>query len=81
MRNDDATPEHVLELLSREGGTDEANTRRVAAAAGVSEARVWGAGHFYSLLGSKSAGVRVCQGLSCRLAGSDEICDELRDRG
>ncbi len=81
MRNDDATPEHVLELLSREGGTDEANARRVAAAAGVSEARVWGAGHFYSLLGSEPAGVRVCQGLSCRLAGSDEICDGLRDRG
>jgi NADH:ubiquinone oxidoreductase subunit F (NADH-binding) len=53
----------------------------VSAATGVSEARVWGAGHFYSLLGSEPAGVRVCKGLSCRLAGSDEVCAELRDRG
>ena len=81
MRNDDAAHERVLELLSQEGGTNDANTRRVAAAAGVSEARVWGAGHFYSLLGSESAGVRVCRGLSCRLAGSDDVLDELRNRG
>jgi len=80
MRNDDAAHERVLEFLSREGGTSEENVRRVSAAAGVSEARVWGAGNFYSLLGSEPAGIRVCRGLSCRLAGSDEICDQLHDR-
>jgi len=81
MRNDDTAHERVLELLAREGGTNEAIVQRVSAAAGVSEARVWGAGHFYSLLGGEPAGVRVCQGLSCHLAGSDEVCAKLRDRG
>ncbi len=81
MPNDDAPHERVLELLSRMGGSNEENVDRVSAATGVSAARVWGAGHFYSLLGGEPAGVRVCRGLSCRLAGSDEVCSELDDRG
>ena len=81
MRNDDTAHERVLELLSLEGGADEASVSRVAAATGVAEARVWGAGHFYSLLGGEPSGVRVCQGLSCRLAGSVEVSDELSNLG
>jgi len=81
MRNDDTAHERVLELLSEEGGADESSVSRVAAATGVAEARVWGAGHFYSLLGGEPAGVRICQGLSCRLAGSAEVSDELTDLG
>ena len=77
MRNDDTAHERVLELLSLEGGADEASVPRVAAATGVAEARVWGTGHFYSLLGGEPAGVRVCRGLSCRLAGSAEVSAEL----
>jgi hypothetical protein len=81
MRDDDTAHERVLELLSEEGGADAASVSRVAAATGVAEARVWGAGHFYSLLGGEPAGVRVCRGLSCRLAGSVAVSDELCNLG
>ena len=81
MSKDDSAPERVLELLSEEGCTDEASVSRVATATGVSEARVWGAGHFYSLLGGEPAGVRICQGLSCRLAGSVDVSDKLAKAG
>ncbi len=81
MRDDDTAHERVLDLLSLEGGADEANVSRVAAATGVAEARVWGAGQFYSLLGAEPAGFRVCQGLSCRLAGSAEVSEKLGDLG
>jgi hypothetical protein len=49
MPNDDAPHECGFELLSRMGGSNEENVDRVSAATGVSAARVWGAGHFYSL--------------------------------
>ena len=81
MRNDDTEHERVLEILSLEGGADEASVSRVATETGVAEARVWGAGNFYSLLGGEPAGVRVCRGLSCRLAGSAEVSDELCNLG
>lgn len=49
------------------------NVRRIARETGVPEADVWGAGRFYELLSHPDAERRVCQGLSCVLAGAMEL--------
>ncbi len=48
---------------------------------GVPEADLYGVASFYSLLAEPDAGVRVCQGLSCRLAGSAQRLAELQESG
>jgi NADH:ubiquinone oxidoreductase subunit F (NADH-binding) len=58
--------------LSREG------VRKVHEETGVPEADIYGAGRFYTLLTDPEAGIRVCQGLSCALKGSQELIEELR---
>ena len=48
---------------------------------GVPEADVWGSARFYTLLTRKDPGLRVCQGLSCKLAGSvSVVANSLRLR-
>jgi NADH:ubiquinone oxidoreductase subunit F (NADH-binding) len=55
--------------------------REIAAATGVPEAHVYGVGSFYDLLARPDAAVRVCSGLSCRLAGSDAVLEAARAAG
>ncbi len=76
-----AQRERVLALLEEEGGVSEESVRRVAARSGVPEAEVWGAGLFYSLIDRPEARVRVCDGLSCRLAGADALAHRLAAEG
>ncbi len=73
--------ERVLELLREHGELTDEAVRKVAERTGVSEADVWGAGSFYSMLRGSGETVRVCNGLSCRLAGSDELASRLRAEG
>jgi NADH:ubiquinone oxidoreductase subunit F (NADH-binding) len=75
-----ARPEEVLRRLEEAGGLRPGVARRVHQATGVPEAEVYGAATFYSLL-AEPAGVRVCRGLSCRLAGSDAVEADLAARG
>lgn len=80
MQKTGARREEVLHLLEELGGVTEANVREVARQTRVSEAEVWGAGTFYHLLkgGPK---VRVCNGLSCRIRGSDDLVAQLKQQG
>ncbi len=63
----------VLPLLKEAGGVTDDTVRRIAAQTGVPEADVWGVGRFYELLTHPDAERRVCQGLSCQIAGADAL--------
>jgi NADH:ubiquinone oxidoreductase subunit F (NADH-binding) len=76
-----AQREHVLKLLEEKGGVTEQNVREVADETGVPEADIWGAGLFYTLINKPGRRVRVCDGLSCLMAGSAQLADQLRSQG
>lgn len=75
-----ADRERVLPLLEELGGVTEENVRRVHELTGVPEADIWGSGTFYTLL-KGGPRVRVCNGLSCRVMGSDDLVAELKAKG
>jgi NADH:ubiquinone oxidoreductase subunit F (NADH-binding) len=68
-----ARREAILDLLHERGGLREGVSKEVHQESGVPEADIYGVGTFYHLLSDPDAGVRVCQGLSCMLAGSDDL--------
>jgi NADH:ubiquinone oxidoreductase subunit F (NADH-binding) len=70
MLKKDAKREGLLARLEQEGGVTPGVSERLAADTGVPAAEIYGAGRFYSLLTTPAETLRVCQGLSCRLAGS-----------
>ena len=76
-----AQRERVLELLEHAGGVTEETVRKVAAETNMPEADVWGAGLFYTLINKPGRRVRVCDGLSCQMAGCDELAASLREKG
>ncbi len=76
-----AQREKVLALLEEEGGVTEESVRRVAKATRVPEADVWGVGLFYTLISHPGTRMRVCDGLSCRMAGADELARRLESEG
>jgi NADH:ubiquinone oxidoreductase subunit F (NADH-binding) len=69
--------ESVLHLLEEEGGLRPGAVERVHRKSGVPQADIYGVATFYHLLAEPDAGVRVCQGLSCRLAGSEALLADL----
>lgn len=73
-----AKREEVLERLERQGGLRPGASARVHRDTGVPEADVYGVATFYHLLAQPDAGIRVCKGLSCKLAGCDGLMAELR---
>jgi NADH:ubiquinone oxidoreductase subunit F (NADH-binding) len=73
--------ERVPELLCKCGGLSDEAAQEVSGLTGVPAAHVWGTATFYSMLRSKSGTTRVCNGLSCRLAGSDELAARLKAEG
>lgn len=76
-----AERERVLELLEHYGGVTEENVRRVAQETDVPEADIWGTGLFYSLINRPGRRVRVCDGLSCQMAGCDQLIHDLEASG
>jgi len=76
-----AQRERVLALLEEEGGVTEESVRRVAAATRVPEAEIWGAGLFYTLIHRPGTRLRICDGLSCRIAGADALAERLAAGG
>lgn len=81
MEKHGADREKILRLLEHEGGVTEDSVQRVARSTGIAEAEVWGAGLFYGLIRSTEPCVRVCDGLSCQLAGADALADRQRASG
>ena len=81
MERKSARRDLVLELLDEHGGSAPGTAARVEAKTGVPEADVHGVATFYSLLREPGARTRVCQGLSCKLAGADDVIEDLRSRG
>jgi NADH:ubiquinone oxidoreductase subunit F (NADH-binding) len=77
----DADREKVLELLEQEGGLRPGVSARVHGATGVPAADVYGVASFYHLLADPEGGVRVCQGLSCKLGGCDRLMADLEAEG
>jgi len=76
-----AQREKILSLLEEEGGVTEASVRRVAELTRVPEADIWGAGQFYTLINRPGKRVRICDGLTCQMAGGDRLADELAQQG
>ena len=85
MQKPSAKRESVIELLEH-GGLTEDNVREVSKQTNVPEADIWGAGSFYHLIDNEqqlAAGpqVRVCNGLTCRMRGADELANRLESEG
>ncbi len=76
-----ANREEVLEQLDKEGGLKPGSVEKVYRTTGVPEADIYGVATFYSLLEQPDAGVRVCQGLSCKLADCDRLKSDLEKQG
>lgn len=68
--------EEVLIRIELAGGLKDDVSAAIHAETGVPEADVYGVATFYSLLYNPTD-VRVCQGLSCFLAGSGKKIDEM----
>lgn len=62
-------PEHLQEA----GGLTEGVARKIAKDLGVPEADIYGVGSFYHLLSRPGKKLRARTGLSCAMAGADEL--------
>ena len=71
----------VLQLLEEHGGKVAGSSEAVSRETGIPAADVYGVATFYSLLDRPDVDVRVCQGLSCKMAGSDVLAAQVRAEG
>ncbi len=69
----------VPDLLQIGGGLNAGVSREVSQKTGVPEAHVYGVGSFFNLLSDPDKKVRVCTGLSCRMAGADQVMQAMED--
>lgn len=76
-----AQRERILELLEHAGGVTAENVRAVHLETHVPEADIWGAGMFYTLINKPGRRVRICDGLTCQMAGADRLASELTAQG
>ncbi|HHO51415.1 MAG TPA: NADH-quinone oxidoreductase subunit F [Deltaproteobacteria bacterium] len=81
MERKGARRERILELLEEHGGLREGVAAAISAETGVPEADVYGVATFYTLVSRPGVGVRICQGLTCKLAGADARAAELQGHG
>ncbi|PRQ10152.1 NADH-ubiquinone oxidoreductase-F iron-sulfur binding region domain-containing protein [Enhygromyxa salina] len=81
MEKKGAQRSRIIELLEEHGGMRPGAAREVARETGVPEADIFGVASFYTLLARPGARTRVCQGLTCMMAGADRRMQELRDSG
>ncbi len=81
MEKKGARREEVLHRLEEKGGLRPGVAAEVHRETGVPEADIYGVATFYHLLADPDAGVRVCQGLSCKLADCDGKKAELDGAG
>ena len=71
----------VLDEIAEAGGLKPGVAREVARSTGVPEAEVYGAGSFFHLLAEPDVDVRVCQGLSCQMAGAEDVLAAAKASG
>ncbi len=71
----------VPELLHELGGLRPGVAREVARRSGVPEADIYGVGSFFHLLAEPGIELRVCQGLTCRLQGAEELLKQAQAQG
>ena len=81
MERKGAERHRILDLLEHHGGLKPGVARAISAETGVPEADVYGVATFYTLVSRPDAGIRVCQGLTCKLAGADARLAELAAQG
>ncbi len=81
MESKKAQRETVPLCLEAHGGLRPGTVDRVHHETGVPAADIYGVATFYHLLAEPDAGARVCQGLSCRLAGSQDHLAKLTASG
>lgn len=81
MLKPDAQREKILDLLEHAGGVTEASVKEISEQTGVPEADIWGTGKFYSLIDRPEKRVRVCDGLSCQMAGADAVAESIEADG
>lgn len=75
-----ASREEILEQLEEKGGLRPGVVDEVHRATGVPAADIYGVATFYHLLAEPDAGIRVCQGLTCKVAGCDSLMADLRQQ-
>jgi NADH:ubiquinone oxidoreductase subunit F (NADH-binding) len=63
----------IPDELQRAGGKLDGVAREIATRTGIPEAHIYGVGSFFHLLDRPHQKIRVCTGLSCRMAGADEV--------
>ncbi|MCP4004512.1 MAG: NADH-quinone oxidoreductase subunit F [bacterium] len=78
---DERTRATVPERIRNAGGLAPGVARSVSKATGMPEAAVHGVASFYSLLARPQMSIRVCTGVSCRLAGADALLETARAEG
>jgi len=71
----------VPDLLEAAGGSQVGAAAEVATQTGGSEAATFGVASFFSLLARPHKKLRVCTGLSCRMAGADEVLAQAEAAG
>ena len=71
----------VLQLLEEHGGKVAGSSEAVSRETGIPAADVYGVATFYSLLDRPDVDVRDCQGLTCKMAGSDALAAQVRAEG
>ena len=71
----------VPEKLAAQDGLKPGVAKEVSEATGVPAADVYGVGSFFHLLARPDAKIRVCQGLSCWMAGGGKILAQAQEAG
>ena len=69
------------DVLRDMGGLQDGGSKRAETLTGVPEAEAYGVATFYHLLERPNISMRVCTGLSCRMAGSDKVLDTAKALG
>ncbi|MDP6215437.1 MAG: NAD(P)H-dependent oxidoreductase subunit E, partial [Acidimicrobiales bacterium] len=72
---------HLLDMMQQQGGLSDGVSRKLAKETGVPEAHVFGTASFYHLLDDPSIKLRVCQGLSCKMFGAEEVLAHAKAAG
>ncbi|MCP4807100.1 MAG: NADH-quinone oxidoreductase subunit F [Proteobacteria bacterium] len=76
MKKKGARRDEVIEQVEHHGGLRPGVAEAVSAETGIPAADVYGVSTFYTLLREPNV-KRVCQGLTCKMAGADSLIDTV----
>ncbi|GJM22718.1 MAG: hypothetical protein DHS20C15_26330 [Planctomycetota bacterium] len=72
---------HLPDQLREAGGLTEGVARDLSRKTGLPEAEIYGVASFFHLLADPNTKLRVCTGLSCQMAGADEVLAAAKAAG